>query len=82
MPTPPALTGAKRQEDILDRLTEVKRWDLVPGSAGSQVPENGMDDEDAEGRSQSEQLAETGVAQAQQDRIRQAARADEADPSR
>ena len=41
-----------------------------------------MDDEDAEGRSQSEQLAETGVAQAQQDRIRQAARADEADPSR
>ena len=70
------LTGAAEQEDILDHLTEVKHWDLVPGSAGSQVPENLMDDEDAEGRSQSEQLAETGVAEAEEDQIRQAARAD------
>ncbi|MFI5337847.1 MAG: hypothetical protein ACHQ5A_13750 [Opitutales bacterium] len=68
-------TGAERQEEILDSLTEVKHWDLVPGSPGGQVPETPMEDEDGEGRSESEQLAEEGVAAAERDQIYQAARA-------
>jgi len=67
-------TLAERQESMLDTITEVKHWDLIPGSGGSQVPETSMEDEDDEGRSESEQLAEEGVAEAEREQINLAAK--------
>ncbi|AHF94904.1 hypothetical protein OPIT5_29590 [Opitutaceae bacterium TAV5] len=68
-------SDADRQEAMLDSINEVKPWDPAPGSAGSQTAEPPDEDEDAEGRSESEQLAEKGVEEAGEDRMRQAARA-------
>jgi hypothetical protein len=44
------------------------------GSTGTKVPETPGDDEDEEGRSNSERLVEKGVAVAAHDQKRQAAR--------
>ncbi|OAM88310.1 hypothetical protein OH491_05775 [Termitidicoccus mucosus] len=68
-------SDADRQEAMLDSINEIKPWNPVPGSIGSQTPESSLEDEDAEGRSENEQLAEKGVEAAGEDRIRQAARA-------
>ena len=65
--------GTDRQEAILDSISEVKQWDPVPGSTGRQMPEPPSEDEDDEGRSESEQLVDRGVAEAERDRIAQAA---------
>ena len=65
--------GADRQEAILDSISEVKQWDPVPGSTGLQIPESPSEDEDDEGRSESEQLVDRGVADAERDQIAQAA---------
>ena len=72
------LTGESdidRQEAALDSLPEAKRWDPVPGSTGRQLPESPDEDEDDEGRSEPEQLAEEGVGEAEHDQMLQAARA-------
>jgi hypothetical protein len=66
-------TDADRQEKLLDALPEDKRWDPVPGSPGQQAPENSSEDEDDEGRSETEQLVEEGVDEAERDRMLQAA---------
>ena len=74
------LTGESdmdRQEAMLDSIPESKRWDPVPGSTGRQVPESPSEDEDAEGRSETEQLVEEGAEEAGRDRMLQAARAAE-----
>ena len=74
------LTGESdmdRQEAMLDSIPESKRWDPVPGSTGRQVPESPSEDEDDEGRSESEQLVEEGVEEAERDQMLQAARAAE-----
>ena len=63
-----------RQEAMLESIPETKRWDPVPGSTGRQVPESPSEDEDDEGRSESEQLVEQGVAEAEHDQMLQAAR--------
>ena len=71
------LTGESdmdRQDAILDALPETKRWDPVPGSAGRQAPESPSEDEDAEGRSETEQLVDEGAEEADRDRMLQAAR--------
>jgi len=60
------------QDAILDALPEEKRWDPVPGSAGQQAPETPSEDEDDEGRSETEQLVDTGAVEAERDRQRQA----------
>jgi len=65
--------GTDRQEAILDALPEEKRWDPVPGSPGRQIPESPSEDEDDEGRSESEQLVEEGVMEAEREQILQAA---------
>jgi hypothetical protein len=65
------------QAAMLESLPESKRWDPVPGSAGRQMPESASEDEDEEGRSESEQLAEEGVGEAEHDQMLQAARAAE-----
>lgn len=69
------LTGessAERQEALLDSLPESKRWDPVPGSSGHQAPETPNEDEDDEGRSETEQLVERGVNEASRDQAREA----------
>jgi hypothetical protein len=63
------------QTELLESLPESKRWDMVPGSAGHQVPETPNEDEDDEGRSESTQLVEEGVNEAEHDQMLQAARA-------
>jgi hypothetical protein len=68
-------TDIDRQEATLDALPESKRWDPVPGSAGHQAPESASEDEDEEGRSETEQLVDEGVNEAERDRMLQAARA-------
>ena len=63
------------QEARLESIPESERWDPVPGSDGRQAPESPSEDEDDEGRSESEQLAEEGVGEAEHDQMLQAARA-------
>jgi hypothetical protein len=67
-------SGAAQQEAILDSISEVKKWNPVPGSAGLQIPESPDEDEDDEGRSESEQLVEGGVEEAERDQILEATR--------
>lgn len=72
------LTGESdldRQDAMLDALPETKRWDPVPGSEGQQARESPSEDEDEEGRSETEQLVDKGAAEAGRDRMMQSARA-------
>jgi hypothetical protein len=62
------------QEEVLESAPESERWDPVPGSAGHKVPVASSEDEDDEGRSESEQLVEEGVAEAEHDQMLQATR--------
>jgi len=62
----------KRQDAILDALPETKQWDPVPGSIGYQAPETPNEDEDEEGRSESEQMVDDGIDKAKRDQIAQA----------
>jgi hypothetical protein len=59
----------------LEALPESKRWDPVPGSEGRRAPESASEDEDAEGRSETEQLVDDGVEQAEREQAKQAAAA-------
>lgn len=71
------LTGESdvdRQDAVLDALPETKRWDPVPGSAGRRARESPSEDEDSEGRSETEQLVDQGAEEAERDRMFQAAR--------
>jgi len=63
-----------KQETMLESLPESKRWDPVPGSSGHQAPESPSEDEDNEGRSETEQLVNEGVEEAGHDQMLQAAR--------
>jgi len=70
------LTGESdidKQDAILESLPESKRWDPVPGSEGTQVAELPSEDEDDEGRSETEQLVDEGAEEADRDRMNQAA---------
>ena len=72
------LTGGSEMdllEEVLDSIPESERWDLVPGSIGHRMPEWFSEDEDSEGRSESAQLFEAGVNEAEHDQMLQAARA-------
>ena len=70
------LTGESdlsRQEAILDAISDPNPSDPTSSSIGYQLPESPNEDEDDEGRSQSEQLAENGVEKAEHDQVLQAA---------
>jgi hypothetical protein len=70
------LTGESdidRQDEILESLPESKRWDPIPASEGRQVPEAPSEDEDDEGRSETELLVDEGAEEAGRDRMVQAA---------
>ena len=62
------------QEEVLESAPESERWDPVPGSTGHKVPVASSEDEDDEGRSESEQLVEEGIAEAEHDQMLQATR--------
>ena len=64
-----------RREAILESIPETNRSDPMPASTGRQVPESTSEDEDDEGRSETEQLVDEGAEEAERDRMFQAARA-------
>jgi hypothetical protein len=79
------LTGESdmdRQDEILESQPESKRWDPVPGSEGTMVPEPPSEDEDDEGRNESAQLVEEGVQEAEHDLMVQAENLAEDDENR
>ena len=63
------------KEAVLEAAPESERWNPVPGSAGRQAPESPSEDEDDEGRSETEQLVDEGVEAAERDQMLQATRA-------
>ncbi len=63
------------EEEVLESIPESERWDPVPGSTGRHTPESFGEDEDSEGRSESAQLVEEGIKEAEHDQMLQAARA-------
>jgi hypothetical protein len=65
------------QEESSASVPDSEGWDPVPGSTGQQAADSLGEDEDAEGRSESAQLFEEGVSEAEHDQMRQASRADE-----
>ena len=62
------------EEEVLESLPESERWDPVRGSRGYHTPDSLGEDEDSEGRSESAQLVEQGVKEAEHDQMLQAAR--------
>jgi hypothetical protein len=74
------LTGESEmdpQEERRESIAESDDWDPVPGSTGRQAAESLGEDEDAEGRSESAQLFEEGVGEAEHDQMLRAAEEDE-----
>jgi hypothetical protein len=65
------------QEENREPIRESDGWDPVPGSTGQQAAESLGEDEDAEGRSESAQMFEEGVSEAEHDQMLRAAQADE-----
>jgi hypothetical protein len=65
------------QQENLESLPESEAWDPLPGSTGRQATESLGEDEDAEGRSESAQMFEEGISEAEHDQMRQASRAQE-----
>jgi hypothetical protein len=62
------------KDAVLESLPESERWDPLPGSTGHKAPVAAGEDEDDEGRSDNERLVEEGIAGAEHDQMRQAAR--------
>jgi hypothetical protein len=63
------------QEAALESIPESEGWDPVPGSMGRHTPESFGEDEDSEGRSESAQLVEEGIREAEHDQMLRAAQA-------
>jgi hypothetical protein len=62
-------------DEVLESIPESERWDPVRGSIGHHTPESLGEDEDSEGRSESAQLVEEGIKEAEHDQMLQAAKA-------
>src|SRR6266478_9398253 len=74
------LTGEEEidpQEKNVESLPESEGWDPVPGSSGRQAAECLGGDEDAEGRSESAQMFEEGINEAEHNQMLRAAESDE-----
>src|SRR3984893_15225660 len=65
------------QEESSESVPDSEGWDAVPASAGRQAADSLGEDEDAAGRSESAQMFEEGVSEAEHDQMRQASRAEE-----
>ncbi|MEO7166494.1 MAG: hypothetical protein ABI016_05590, partial [Chthoniobacterales bacterium] len=69
------LTGGTEMdpdEIALESVAESERWDPVAGSTGHQTQDSLGEDEDSEGRSESAQLVEEGIKEAEHDQMLQA----------
>ena len=64
------------QEERSESVPDSDGWDPVPGSTGRQAADSLGEDEDAEGRSESAQMFEAGVAEAEHDQMLRAAEAE------
>ena len=76
------LTGepdADRAAEMVEAIPESERRDPVPGSTGRKARESEGEDEDSEGRSESAQLFEEGVSEAEHDQMFRAAKEEEAE---
>jgi hypothetical protein len=62
------------KEEAVESVSESERWEPLPGSTGHKAPESSDEDEDSEGRSESAQLVEEGVNEAEHDQMLQAAK--------
>jgi len=74
------LTGESEvnpQEESRESIPESEGWDPVPGSTGWQAAESLGEDEDAEGRSESAQMFEEGISEAEHDQMLRATEAEE-----
>jgi hypothetical protein len=74
------LTGEENidpQQENLESLPESEAWDPLPGSTGHQATESLGEDEDAEGRSESAQMFEEGISEAEHDQMLRAVEAGE-----
>jgi hypothetical protein len=65
------------QEETSESVPDSEGWDPVPGSTGRQAAESLGEDEDAEGRSESAQMFEEGISEAEHDQMLRAAEDDE-----
>lgn len=65
------------KDAVLESAPESQRWNPVPGTAGHEIEATSNEDEDSEGRSDSERLVEQGVAEAEHDQMLQAAKAEQ-----
>jgi hypothetical protein len=79
------------QRELTDELEEGRQEAMLdpppapsskPDATGSQAPESASEDEDGEGRSESEQLVDQGAEEAEREQILQAARASGASDQR
>ena len=60
------------KEVTLESIPESERWNPMPGPEGHKMPEAASDDEDSEGRSDNESLAEAGIQEAEHEQMLQA----------
>ena len=67
--------GADQTETVLEEVPESERWNPVGGATGQKIPAAPGEDEDEEGRSDNERLVDEGIAVAELDHERQAAKA-------
>jgi len=67
--------GMDPQQELLESIPEAERWNLVVGSTGQQAQVSVREDENADGQSESAQLVEHGLREAEHDQMLQAARA-------
>ncbi len=76
------LVGLDPRDEILESAPEADRWNPVPGSAGTRAKESVSEDEDEEGRSETEQRFDEGAEKAARDQQQKAIRAarDEPEP--
>src|SRR5882762_7015562 len=65
------------RDESLESIPESDGWDPVPGSTGRQAAESLGEDEDAEGRSESAQMFEEGISEAEHNQMLRAAESDE-----
>ena len=67
------------QEESSESIPDSEGWDPVPGSTGRQVADSLGEDEDADGRSESAQMFEEGVNEAEHNQMRRAAEEEQSD---
>jgi hypothetical protein len=68
------------RDALLESAPESERWNPLPGSIGIETRESSSEDEDEDGRSDSAQLVEKGVAEAEHDQMLQAVRSQKREP--